>query len=275
MAGYGGWGAVPAALRAPTAPPVPTGLTRVGPGLLPGVAGSSLPAPLPAQAPGAANSSRNAPAPFVQPPIPTGFYDPIRDIELAAGKKNAENTVEDIGTQRIRGGEDFTHGEEELGEGEQTSLGLIKQATERLAGKQAEQENATGTLYGGARLAAAAARAGNETKEREPVVKGYETALGKLVTAHGREGEDLGTKEHRTEHEQEQFGIDTQTLEGREAANNGYIAPSAPPALKAALAAPPRTRVGPGLLPGAPGSTLKRPVSNPTTRFRTRYGKGL
>lgn len=160
-------------------------------------------------------------------PIPAGFYDPTRDIELASGKREGFNTIEDIGTRRLRGENDYTTAVGQSQQNEQSALGEIQRAYQRLAGRQAEQQNASGTLYGGSALAAASARGANQQLGEAPVKLAAEREQGRLGLGHQREGEDLGTQQGRTESAMEQFGIDTNTLKTAEAIKNGYAAPGA------------------------------------------------
>lgn len=199
-------------------------------------------------------------APWVQPPIPAGAYNPIRDIELAAGKRGLSNTLEDIGTRGVRGEQGYLIGKEgierekaEQADNHAKALAALQQSYQRLGVRQGEQANTAGVLRGGALLQAAAKRATNEGKTRDEqnqaaqrTQEGLQRQLGQLTTARQQEGEDLTTQGSRAEREQAQFGIDTTTLEGREAAENGYIAPQAPNALAAAHRAPPRRPGGGG-----------------------------
>lgn len=194
-----------------------------------------------------------APAgPWTPPPIPVGAYNPIRDIEEQAGKRGLSNTLEDLGTREQRGDVNFGLGESEIERerGEQTTardkaLASLKQSYQRLGTRQEEQANGAGVLRGGALLQAAGKRAANEGKQVETTQQGYQTemqaddrSLSKLALARQQEGEDNTTQGSRAEREQDQFGIDTQTLEAREAAENGYVSPTAP-AITRAAARPP------------------------------------
>lgn len=202
--------------------------TTLGARSAPGVRAAAPQAPASAQALG-----------WTPPPIPTGAYNPIRDIELNAGKRGASNTIEDLGTKGERGEYDFLNSEGEIkrAEGEQQSdhdqqIAAIQTAFKRLASRQTEGANAAGVLRGGALAQSAAKRAANEGKQREPVdqtlsraLAGDQRALGQLALTHTREIEDQATERTRAEREQAQFGIDTQTLEAREASEAGYTSP--------------------------------------------------
>lgn len=173
------------------------------------------------------------------PIIPSAAYNPTLDIELAAGKRGLGNTLEDLLTAGSRGdaGYALSTGEVERQRGEQTSehtraLAALAQQYQRLGGRQTEQANAAGVSRGGALLQAAMKRKANEGKAREPLDINYQNAiagdnrsLARLALAHQQEGEDHATAGARAEREQGQFGIDTRTVEAREATNNGYLDP--------------------------------------------------
>lgn len=173
------------------------------------------------------------------PPIPTGAANPIREIELNAGKRGLGNTLEDLLTKDSRGAAnyDLEEGEVKRGEGEQQEehdkdVQQIASSYQKLGTRQAEQANGAGVLRGGALLQAAAKRAANEGKSREPVDQaltrqkaGDDRERGKIAVGRQQEHEDIAKEAARAEREEAQFGIDTQTLEGDEASANGYISP--------------------------------------------------
>jgi hypothetical protein len=172
-----------------------------------------------------------------QPVVPSAAYNPTLDIELEAGKRGTANTIEDLLTKRSRGDAGFAidQGELQREEGEQSAahdraLKSIAQGFQRLGVRQTEGANAAGVLHSGALAQAAQKRAANEATAREPVDVAYaqqqganKRALARLALAHQQEGEDTGTGISRAEREQAQFGIDTRTVENREATNNGYL----------------------------------------------------
>jgi hypothetical protein len=115
----------------------------------------------------------------------------------------------------------------------------LAQSYQRLDVKQGEQANTAGVLRGSAIMQSAAKRAGNEGKAKgqEEVVYGHQKEadqrqLAQLALAHGQESEANTTAGQRAEREQAQFGVDTQTLKGREASDNGYVAPQNPADVK-------------------------------------------
>lgn len=173
------------------------------------------------------------------PPIPAGAYNPIRDIELNNGKTTLGNTLEDLLTKQTRASSDTSLSEEgigtrekEEGENHDEALKAIADSFKKLSVRQGEQARTAGVTRGGALLQAAAKRAANETKTREPVDQTFtreqatdQTARGQLALKAQREAEDVGRESARAEREQGQFGIDTKTLEAREASDNGYVSP--------------------------------------------------
>lgn len=193
--------------------------------------------PRPASSPAVGLSAQDLGWPL--PPIPTGAYNPIRDIELNAGKRGLDNTLEELLTKDTRGQSDLllnegdiANRETEEGQNHDQALAAIASSFKKLGVRQGEQANASGLTRGGALLQAAAKRAANETKTREPVDQTYtrqqgadQTARGRLLLARQREAEDNANATARAEHEQAQFGVDTQTLEAREASDNGYTSP--------------------------------------------------
>lgn len=174
-----------------------------------------------------------------QATIPSGAYNPTLDIELAAGKRGLSNTLEDLLTKGSRGDANYAldSGEVQRQQGEQTAehqraLTALALQYKNLGTRQTEDANAAGVLRGGALAQAAAKRAANEGRAAEPINLAYQNqqladtrSLGRLALAHQQEGEDNATAGSRAEREQAQFGIDTRTVEAREATNNGYIDP--------------------------------------------------
>lgn len=171
--------------------------------------------------------------------IPSGAYNPTLDIELAAGKRGEQNTLEDLATKEGRGEDNYAinQGEVQRSQGEQAdehqrALTALSRNFTQLGTEQAEKANAAGDATGatsGALAQAAAKRSSNETIQREPIDTAYaregeadERSLGKLALARQQEAEDDATTGSRAEREQAQFGVDTRTVEAREAANNGY-----------------------------------------------------
>lgn len=192
-----------------------------------------------------------APAAWTQPPIPTAAYNPIRDIELAAGKRGTQNTIEDDTTKEAQDNSNLllnTEGvQREEGEqqtAEQKALSTLAESYKKLGVSQEQGANKAGVLRGGALLQAAQKRAANEGVTKGSDEQALQTQLtndqikrGQLTLTNQRELEALLTSSSRAEREQAQFGVDTKTLEAREASENGYVAPTPP---KAVVSAPVR-----------------------------------
>lgn len=171
------------------------------------------------------------------PVVPSAAYNPSLDIELAAGKRGTANTLEDLATKNTRGAQGFALDQAEVAreEGEQTTahdraLASIAQGFTRLAGRQAEGANAAGVGRGSALAQAATKRAANQSLANAPVnqafhvqQEGDQRSLARLALARQQEAEDISTQGARAEREQNQFGIDTHTVENREATNNGFL----------------------------------------------------
>jgi hypothetical protein len=188
----------------------------------------------------AANVYHNT-APWIAPTptIPAGAYNPTLDIELAAGKRGTNNTLEDLLTRASRGDANYAleTGEVHRQEAEQgaqhaSALASLAHQYAALGSRQTEGANAAGVGRGSALAQAAVKRALNQARSAEPVNTAYHQqqladtrALGRLALAHQQEAEDNATAGSRAEREQNQFGIDTRTVEAREATNNGYIDP--------------------------------------------------
>lgn len=202
--------------------------------------------------------------PWTPPPIPSGLYNPIRGIELEAGKRGMENTLQDVKTGEAQGLANFNlglegiqgglaHTEAEDRAARDTDVAKNREALEalgrrykNLASTQEQNANQAGVLQGGAMLQAAAKRAANEGIERNAqnaalrrAEEGIERNLSNAreqasLAEHGEglkrqeEQQGLETKGTRAEREQNQFGLDTRMLEGAEASQRGYMAPGAP-----------------------------------------------
>lgn len=200
--------------------------------------GSAAAAPRVAAAPAASPLSAQDLG-WQPPPIPTGAYNPIRDIELNAGKRGLDNTLEELLTKDTRGQSnlllnegDIATRETQEGQNHDQALAAIASSFKKLGVRQGEQARSAGVTRGGALLQSAAKRAANETKTREPVDQTYtrqqaadQTNRAQLILNRQREAEDDANATARAEREQAQFGVDTQTLEGREASDNGYTSP--------------------------------------------------
>lgn len=185
-------------------------------------------------------------APWAPPPIPIGDYNPSRDIEEAEGKLATEQGIS--GDERTRSVDENTYatnlqllGEKEASQ-KQTSketLARLARGYQQLGAKQGEQANASGTLYGGALIAAAAKRAANEgltkgTDERSIAesLKGDENERGKLSVAEGQllgPGGSLVEAIQNARQSEQQREEDIGKAKSEEASKeHGYEAPKGP-----------------------------------------------
>lgn len=181
-------------------------------------------------------------SPWSPQPIPTNWYDPSRDIEAAAGKRGAEDKLNELGRNRGYAESDFTEGQEKIGrerayqnQDYQNALKTLAESFKRLGVRQAESANAAGVYSGGALLQAAAKRSANEALRKQPLEQAHarqeeadNLGLAQLVQAHQRTLEGLGSQQEVTERENAQSQIDANYLKGQEAARAGYIAPVKP-----------------------------------------------
>lgn len=181
--------------------------------------------------------------PWSAQPIPTNYYNPSRDVEEAAGKRGAEDTLNEIGTNRGYAESDYTEGQEKIGrergqqnQDYQNALSTLAESFKRLGVRQGESANAAGLFSGGALLQAAAKRSANEGVKKKPLEETHtrqeeadNLGLAQLTQAHQRLLEGLGTKQEITERENKQSQVDANYLKDKEAALNGYE-PSVKPA---------------------------------------------
>lgn len=214
-----------------------------------------------AQAGTTINPATNGFSPWVPPPIPPSFYNPIRDIEGAEGKRGAEQQQNALNrqvaaTENNYGVNQALVGQREAGEQQDTQLqlGRIGEAFQRLQARQGEQGNATGTLYGGALLASGMKRAANQKLQTDAVqlqasrqAQADANERGRLALGEGEQVGPAGALSEALLNSRENdraFQSSLGTLEGSEAAQAGYQAPSAPrlPALRLRPGVPPAKR---------------------------------
>lgn len=134
------------------------------------------------------------PAPSVEQLPPPSKYDPARDINIAEGKRSYEQGRHGLERQKTQAESEYGINSENIGDrlsngladigtqrGQQKymaeqQLNRLSESFKKLASRQGEQGNTTGTLYGGAMLAAANARAHNEGIGKEGIHHGLEQA---------------------------------------------------------------------------------------------------
>ena len=198
-----------------------------------------------------------APRPEVGP-VPPGYYDPTRDINIAEGKNTysqarskgereegyaesdfginqaklgyqSQTGLEDIGTERTRQNEAATR-----------ALAQLAESYKRLGVRQQEGANRAGVLQGGALLQAAAKRAANEGKGRDEtnltlkhqleaddlrearLKHGIEEGEGSNVRNTQRLLSGFGEGITNAETNEQHYGEGIETLKNYEAAHNGY-----------------------------------------------------
>jgi hypothetical protein len=202
--------------------------------------------------------------PWTPSPIPSGAYNPIRDVELASSKLTGENTLANIGRQRTAAEQNYNLGIEGIKEGLAHTLGedtrarsedtekrnealqAIQRSFDNLKSQQEQQANTAGVFSGGALLQAASKRATNQGIQNAAEEANYNRALANLAAneqtsretaerGEGKEGlgkqqmlEELGMKGTQAERNANQERLNTHLLMGREAAEAGYRAPGAP-----------------------------------------------
>jgi hypothetical protein len=231
-----------------------------------------------------------SPAAAQSPVIPFGDYDPIRDIEIAEGKKGSAQALSALEKKKEYGEDDFSTSKLEDERQQGNSLSEIgttrtrqqeagKVALERLAEsykklgvKQEEGANAAGVINGGALIQAAMKRAGNEglakstdqkalnqqleddtTKETRLKESG-ESALGKLLRESERGLSEDTTGISNQEANEQTFGEGINSLKAYEAAHeHGYVVPTVGAQPKAA--AKPAAKPSPNYLSKAKKKT--------------------
>lgn len=179
------------------------------------------------------------------PPIPAGTYNPIRDIELAEGKRGSEQELTGLDRQRTNAENTYATNLGLLGQREGQHQMDAKQAIERiiesftkLGARQGEQANVRGVLNGGTMLAAAGKRAANEQLSRRQADQAAarqrqadENERGRLATQQSQltgPGGSLTEAIQNARANQQAFAGSVGTLKGTEAAQHGYVPPQRP-----------------------------------------------
>lgn len=190
--------------------------------------------------------------PWSPPPLPTGSYNPQRDIETEESGRGLGQLEGELGTQRTRATSDYFTNQAEINRqaGQHTedfnrAQQMLRQSYQRLGSQQEQGANKLGVLQGGALLQSAAKRAVNEgqTSEQQKTAYGRQqqaTALELAKLARegappdvgnplgGRTFQDLLTKLTNAQANNTFFGESQQRLAGQEAAERGYVPPTAP-----------------------------------------------
>jgi hypothetical protein len=145
---------------------------------------------------------------WVQPPPPTGSFDPALDAQRRAAGRGLRDTITDTNTANLRDTVDYglgrdeiarsqTRGLEDLTTGRDQRLGdvdrglaVLHRGYQTLASQQRQEFQAHGLGYGGAALQAAAKRQANEAFDQQPLDVAR-TRIGEdFARQSGRLGED-------------------------------------------------------------------------------------
>jgi hypothetical protein len=272
---YGGGG------RAIGAAPVGGPRPAVRPGALPRVVGVRA-QPVSGAAPSPAAPATPPAGPWVPPPLPTGSYSPVRDVETQEATRGLGQLEGEVGTAQSRDTADYATQKAEIEKtaGQQTedfnrAQQALAQSFQRLGAQQQQGANRAGVLSGGALLQAAMKRAANEGQQSAVQKTNYarqqegtQIELAKLARElapaeganplGGRQEQDLLTKLTNAQANNAFFGESQQRLAGQEAAERGYVAPTAP--VRRAASSVPRV-VAQHPQASSPGAALSRAVS--------------
>lgn len=165
------------------------------------------------------------------PPIPAGYYNPLRDIEAAEGKRGSQQTITGLQRQRTNAESDYGVNKSLIERKAQDSLKRISESFQRLGGRQEEGANRLGELHGGALLQAAAKRAANQQIANKPVEQAQQDELGRLALNEQRligEGGSITEALTNANSNEQAFGEGLDTLKRNEAAGRGYEPPERP-----------------------------------------------
>jgi hypothetical protein len=148
--------------------------------------------------------------PWVQPPPPTGSFDPALDAQRRAASRGLGDTVADVGTANVRDTVDYGLNRDDILRAQGRGLADLTTSRDRgygdvdrqvaalhrgfqtLATRQAEQFNAAGVGAGGAALQAAAKRQANEAFDRQPLDTARQRIGEDFARGSGRLNEDTG-----------------------------------------------------------------------------------
>ncbi len=229
--------------------------------------------PTPASPTPAAPSPSGPTQPFA---LPAGAFNPQRQVEVEEANRGLEQLQGEDATAATRDVSDYNTALAQLQQSEQqqgadhaTNLATIARAFQNLKTAQEQKDNAAGVVSGGALLQAAAKRSSNEgletakqntAFERQQLAdqaKAAELArelapppeAGSLdpteLAQGGRKFQDIGTALSNAALNNAFFGESQNRLAGQEAAENGYVPPTAP-LVRAAAAPSPRVSAQPG-----------------------------
>lgn len=180
--------------------------------------------------------------PWAPPPIPAGFYNPIRDIEASEGRTSSGQTISGDQRQLTNSENDYATSVALQGEKEGNATSAFNETIKRLGesykrlqGRQEDQGGATGTLYGGALISAAQKRGANEAVQKEhdqrlrdQQLQAFENERGRAAVAEQQRAAALGESLTNARTNEQNFQQNLNTLKGNEAAQHGYQAPTGP-----------------------------------------------
>lgn len=209
-------------------------------------------APAPRRAATPAAGSTTPSGTWTPPPLPTGSYNPERDIQTEESQRGLGQMEGELGTARSRDTADYFTQKAEIERGAanqktdfEKAQQQLKQSYQKLGASQEQGANKLGVLQGGALLQSAAKRATNEGQESQTQKTNYQRQqdatsqeLAKLAREGappeganplgGRSFQDLLTKLTNAQANNTFYGESQQRLAGQEAAERGYVPPTAP-----------------------------------------------
>jgi len=252
-----------ARVRAPAEHFPPTGVPGRGvavPGAPTGVRTTTNPLIAPWARTGSA--AKNVP-PWKPAPPPPNLYSPERNIQLETAKRGLTQSEGELETAGSRDIQDYNEQLAEIGQREgyenvnnQRALQQLAESFARLGVRQTEGANRAGLINGGALLASAAARAGNEAKQRESegirhtrAIEALNLARAKLaregapppnlgelleptnLAQGGRQFQDIGRKLREGRENTIALGANVAALNAYEAGKAGWPGPGKPPSV--------------------------------------------
>lgn len=195
--------------------------------------------------PGAAFADPSQETAWQPPPVPAGYYNPIRDIELAEGQRGSEQSITGLDRQKTVGENTYATNLGLLAQREQQQQDSAKQTLARLAegyaklgARQGEQANKAGVVNGGALISATTKRVANEGVQKAADERAFaqqrqqlENERGRLATGENQlvgPGGSLVEAIQNARTNQQAFANSVGTLKGNEAAAHGYRPPQRP-----------------------------------------------
>ncbi len=162
------------------------------------------------------------------PPAPPELYKPERQLEEATGKASYEQAEQ--AAQRAKTDAENSYGVTVTEDKAKTNelLAALANSSAKLGRRQNEGANATGTLYGGALIQAAAQRANNEGEGVATDNANLNRELGAATLKEQQENNADAEAQLNAQSNEHTYTTGIESLEGKEAALSGYNAPKAP-----------------------------------------------